>query len=138
MRFVKQSEVYDPTTLINLHPNGYIQEIHYYPFAIKLDRWVGSCNTVNDLSNKVFVPNKTEYLNISIFNMIAGINELKTLTQHMSCKCKCRFDGRNLIQINGRITINVDVNVKNVMYVEKCNYVIVKMENIYQVLWMIQ
>ena len=24
-------------TLINLHPNGYIQEFHYYPFAVKLD-----------------------------------------------------------------------------------------------------
>ena len=24
--------------------------------------------------------------------MITGINELKTLTKHISCKCKCRFD----------------------------------------------
>ena len=49
-------------TLINLHPNEYSQEFHYYPFAVKLDRFVGSCNTVNDLSNKVCVPNKTEDL----------------------------------------------------------------------------
>ena len=26
--------------------------------------------------------------------MITGINESKTLTEHISCKCKCRFDGR--------------------------------------------
>ena len=26
--------------------------------------------------------------------MITGINELKTLTKHISCKCKCKFDGR--------------------------------------------
>ena len=39
--------------LINSHPNGYSQEFHYYPFAVKLDdRYVGSCNTLNDLSNK--------------------------------------------------------------------------------------
>ena len=38
-------------TLINLHPNECNQELHYYPFAVKLDRWVGSCNTLNDLSN---------------------------------------------------------------------------------------
>ena len=25
-------------TLINLHPNKYSQEFHYYPFAVKLDR----------------------------------------------------------------------------------------------------
>ena len=46
-------------TLINLHPNEYSQEFHYYPFLVKLDRCAGSCNTLNDLSNKVRVPNKT-------------------------------------------------------------------------------
>ena len=76
-------------TLINLHLNEYSQEFPYYPFAVKLDRCVGSCNTLNDLSNKVCVPNKTEY-----FSMITGINESKTLTKHISCECKCRFDER--------------------------------------------
>ena len=42
-------------TLINLHSNKYSQEFHYYPFAVKLDRCVGSCNTLNGLSNKVCV-----------------------------------------------------------------------------------
>ena len=68
--------------------------MHYYPFTVKLDRYVGSCNTLNDLSNKVCVPNKTEDLNLSVFNMITGINESKTLTKHISCECKCKFDGR--------------------------------------------
>ena len=81
-------------TLINLHPNEYSQEFHYYPFAVKLDRYVGSCNTLNDLSIKVCVPNKTEDLDLSIFNMITGVSESKTLTKHISCKCKCKFDGR--------------------------------------------
>ena len=45
-------------TLINLHPNEYSQELHYYPFAVKLDKCVGSCNTLNDLSNKVCAPKK--------------------------------------------------------------------------------
>ena len=40
-------------TLINLHPNEYSQEFHYYPFAAKLDSCVGSCNTLNDLSNLI-------------------------------------------------------------------------------------
>ena len=79
-------------TLINLDPNEYSQEFWYYPFAVKLDRCVGSCITPNDLPNKVCVPNKTEDLNLSMFNMITGINESKTLTKHTSCGCKCRFD----------------------------------------------
>ena len=35
--------------LINLDPNDYNQEIHYYAFAVKLDSFVGSFNTLNDL-----------------------------------------------------------------------------------------
>ena len=57
-------------TLIDLHPNQYSQELHYYPFVVKLDKYVGSHNALNDLSNKVYDPNKTEDLNIHVFNMI--------------------------------------------------------------------
>ena len=94
-------------TVINLHPNEYNQELHYHPFAVKLDKCAGSCNTLNDLSNKVCVPNKTEDLNIH------------------------------------GIMINVYVSVKNKIYVKKIIFgivlhVVVKMENIYQVLRMIQ
>ena len=74
-------------TLINLHPKEYSQEFHYYPFAVKLDNCVESCNILNDLSNKVCVPN--------VFNMITEIinqcaqhdyrnNKSKTLTKHIS------------------------------------------------------
>ena len=34
------------STLINLYSNEYNQELHYYPFAVKLDRCVGSCYTL--------------------------------------------------------------------------------------------
>ena len=79
-------------TLIDLHPNEYIQEFHRYPFLVKLDRYVGSFNTINDLPNKARFPNKTKDLNLSIFNLITGINESKALRKHISCKCQCKFD----------------------------------------------
>ena len=72
------------TTLIDLHPNEWRQELHYYPFAAKLDRWVGSCNTLNDLSNKVCIPNEAEDLNLSVFNKNTSKNEWEKLI----CKCK--------------------------------------------------
>ena len=84
------------TTLINLHPNERSQEFHYYPFAVKLDTCIGSCDTVNDLPNKVYFPKKTEDLNLSVFKMVTGINELKTLTRHTSCECKCRLDRKKI------------------------------------------
>ena len=67
--------MYKPT-FINLHSSVYSQELRYYPLAAKLDRSVRSYNTLNDLSHKVCVSNKTEDLHIHFFN-IAGINESK-------------------------------------------------------------
>ena len=60
--------------LVPFHPKEYNQKVHYYSFEVKLDRCVGSCNALNGLSNKVFTPNKIEDLNLSVFNMIPGIN----------------------------------------------------------------
>ena len=71
----------------------YYPELHHYPFAGKLDKSARSCNTLSELSNKLCVPNKIEDLNLSVINMITGINELKALTKHILCECKYRFDG---------------------------------------------
>ena len=60
--------------LFDLHSNKYIEGLRCYPFAVNLDRCMGSSNTLNDLSNKVCVPNKTEDLNWSVFNMITEMS----------------------------------------------------------------
>ena len=57
------------------------------------------------MSNKAYVPKRTEDLNLSMFNMITGTNESKTLTKHISCKCKCKFDGRKYNSNQSGITI---------------------------------
>ena len=87
-------------TLVNLHPNEVDQSLLYYPFAVDLDRCMGSCNTLNSRSNRLYVPEKTEDLDMNVFNMITGINVkitiTKKLTKHILCKCGC-----NLIVKNG-------------------------------------
>ena len=62
-------------TLINLHCTEYSQELYYYSLAVNLDNCVRGCDTLNDLSNKVCVTNKTEDLNLHVFNMITWKNE---------------------------------------------------------------
>ena len=79
--------------LINLNHNEYSQELHH-PFAVKLDRCVGSCITLNELYNEVCGPNKTEDLNVHVFSKVTGLNESKTFAKDTPCKCKCKFDGR--------------------------------------------
>ena len=49
---------------------------------------------LNDLSNEVCVPNKTEDLNLRVFDMIIGISESKKLTKQISNECECKFDGK--------------------------------------------
>ena len=131
-------------TIINLHPNEYSQELHYYPFAIKLDKYIGSLNTFNDLSNKVCVQNEMEDLNIHVFNVITGKNESKIWTKDISHQCKYKFDGR---KCNSNQNWNNDkcqyeckkYNVHEKDYTwNPAIYIVVKMVNIQQVLLMIQ
>ena len=68
-------------TIINVPPDEYMEGLSYYSFAVNLDRCMKSCNTLSNLFNEICVPNKTEDLNLSVFNKITGINELKILTK---------------------------------------------------------
>ena len=79
---------------INLYPNEYSQEFHYYPFTVKLDTCVASCSTLNDLSNKVCVPNKTRdlsYKKYNLFDVTKFILVLQTfrLIQQSSSRTRC-------------------------------------------------
>ena len=51
-------------TLNNLNPRKYSQEVHYYPFAVKLDRCVKVVILLMTYLIQAFVPNKTEDSNI--------------------------------------------------------------------------
>ena len=78
-----------------------------------------------------------------MLNIITEVNESKTLTNNISCKCKCKFDEKKCNSNQWWNMVNVDVSVKNITYVKKIIFgilvhVFVKMENIQQVLWMIQ
>ena len=74
------------------------KKCHYFWIhAVKLGTCSGSCNTLNDLSNRVYVPNKTKLfniLNIHVFNMIRRKSESEILAKDISCKCKCRSNGK--------------------------------------------
>ena len=54
-------------------------ELNLYPFMIGLDKCNESCNAVNDLSSKIFVPSKTKDVNVKVFNVIKKINETKNV-----------------------------------------------------------
>ena len=57
--------------LIDLNP----VDFKYYHFMISLDKCSGSCNSVNDLSLKIYVLSKTKDVNVKIFNIMTNRNE---------------------------------------------------------------
>ena len=59
---------------------------------INLDRCNGNCNTLDDPSNKIYIPNKTEDVSLIVFNMIAGINDSKAFIKHKLYECKYKND----------------------------------------------
>ena len=81
-----ESKVYYSTYSYELHPKEYNQNLRYYQFLVNLNRFAGSCNTLGNVSSRVFISNETEDLNFHVFNMITGINKSKILTRYTSCK----------------------------------------------------
>lgn len=77
-------------TFIDLNPN----ELHHYPFMINLGRCDGSCDTAENPFGAICVPNKLNNINLKVFNIIRGINELKTLIKLIPCECKCNFNDK--------------------------------------------
>ena len=60
--------------LIDLMPDE-PAELHCHWFMVTVDRCSGSCNTIDDPSGKICVPNKAGDLSVKRFKTITGINE---------------------------------------------------------------
>ena len=82
---------------------------------INLNRCNESCNTLNDLFNR-----------ICVFNVITGTNAPKTIAKQLSCECKCKFDGRKCVLNqkwnNHEYSVSEEIR-KNIMCVKKYMYV---------------
>ena len=76
------------------------QELSHHPFGATLDRCDG--NTLNDLTDRICLPNKTEYLNV--FNMITQNIHHATGNVNLTVG--------NIIQIKNGIMESVDMSVK--------------------------
>ena len=68
-------------------------EFGYYPNMIFLDSNNGSCNDVDDLSMKIYVPSKTKDISLKTFNLTTRIYEAKTLVKQIPCDCRWKLNG---------------------------------------------
>ena len=100
-------------TLINIHPNEDTEGLHYYPFAVNLDRCVQSCNALNDLSNRLCMQSKTKSeskcFQYDYRNKLIETNNKSMYLVNINVNLMLE----NVIQIKSGITINVDVSKKS-------------------------
>ena len=68
------------TKIIDINNN----EPSFYPYSIKVNKYSGSCNNINDPYAKLCVPDVVKNINVKVFNLIPRRNE--------TSKCKCRLD----------------------------------------------
>ena len=79
---------------------------------ITLDICNASCSTLSKTAGIICVPNKRWNLNLNVFNLRTRTNESSKLFDHISYKCKCKFDGKNVIQIKFGMVVNVNTRAK--------------------------
>ena len=60
-----------------------------YPYNIKVDRCIGSCNNITNPYSKVCVPYIIKNGIGKVFDLISQQNEMKEISFHKSCKCDC-------------------------------------------------
>ena len=72
---------------------------------ISLDRYDGRYNALDDPSNRIRVPNKTEDACLNVFSMITGTNESKIWLKHILVTVNVSFMVENPIQNKNGITI---------------------------------
>ena len=74
--------------IVNINSNNPI----FYPFSVKINRYYGNCNNINDPYARSCVPDTVKNLNVKVFNLMSRINETRSITWHKTCKCICRLD----------------------------------------------
>ena len=72
MYFNEQSRAQNKTRN-NLNTN----EPRFYPYSIKINKYKGSCNTINDAYAKICVRGNIKNTNVKAFNLMSKTNETR-------------------------------------------------------------
>ena len=62
------------------------------PYKIGVNRYVGSCNDLNNPYFKVCSPDIVKNISVKVFDLISQQNNFRNITFHKSCKCDCLLD----------------------------------------------
>ena len=102
--------------------NEGVGEALFYPYNVLVNKCSGSCNTLDDPTAKICVPNIIKNVNMKVYNFLMRLNETRNVLWHESCKCVCRLNSSicNNKQIWNSDTCRCDCN-KDFAGIINCN-----------------
>ena len=67
--------------IINVKTNDLV----FYPYSIKVNKCIDSCNNINNPYAKLCIPDIVKKNKVKVFNLISRINETKQILWHETC-----------------------------------------------------
>ena len=67
-------------------------EPSFYAYSIKVNKYSGSCNNINDRHAKLCFPDVVKNINVKVFNLMSRANKTRHIEWHETHKRKCRLD----------------------------------------------
>ena len=63
-----------------------------FPYKIRVDRCIGSCNSKNNTYYKICLPDSVNNISVKSLDLISQRLVFKNISFHKSCKCGCLLD----------------------------------------------
>ena len=64
----------------------------FYHYSVLVNKYIGSCNDIDNSYIKLCIPDVVKDINIKIFNLMSRTNKTCYVSWHKTCACKCRLD----------------------------------------------
>ena len=95
-----------------LDVNEGIGEALFYPYNVQVNKYSGSCKTLDNPMSKICVPKITKGVNMQVYNFLMRLSETRNVLWHESCKCVCKLNSSvyNSKQIWNSDTCRCDCN----------------------------
>ena len=97
-----------------LDVNEGIGEALFYPYNVLVNKYSGSCNTLDNPMSKICVPKVIKNVSIKVYNFLMRLNETGNVLWHESCTCVSKLNSSvcNNKQIWNGDTCRCDCNEK--------------------------
>ena len=75
-----------------LEVNEGVGEALFYLYNVQVNKCSGSCDTLDNPTSKICVPNVIKGINMQVYNFLMRLNETRNVLWHESCKCVCKLN----------------------------------------------